>query len=227
MFATVPPPPQRLLVFARLPERGRVKTRLAAAIGDERALAVYEAMLADVLAAVGESSAETEIEVLWAPTENADGDSLRRAFGDRSLAMQTGATLGDRMSMAFSERFFFHRTQKIVAIGVDEPRLTRELIDHAFALLDSCEWVVGPATDGGYYLIGCRSAAFDTSIFDGIAWGTADVLSATVAKIADAGATLATLPERSDIDVAEDLDRFIAGARDASGELPALLRGWQ
>jgi glycosyltransferase A (GT-A) superfamily protein (DUF2064 family) len=141
--------------------------------------------------------------------------------------MQTGATLGDRMSMAFSERFFFHRTQKIVAIGVDEPRLTRELIDHAFALLDSCEWVVGPATDGGYYLIGCRSAAFDTSIFDDIAWGTADVLSATVAKIADAGATLATLPERSDIDVAEDLDRFIAGARDASGELPALLRGWQ
>ena len=227
MYATVPPPPQRLLVFARLPERGRVKTRLAAAIGDERALAVYEAMLADVLAGVGESSPETEIEVLWAPTENADGDSLRRAFGERSLAMQTGATLGDRMSMAFSERFFFHRTQKVVAIGVDEPRLTRELIDHAFALLDSCEWVVGPATDGGYYLIGCRSAAFDTAIFDGIAWGTADVLGTTVAKIATAGATLATLPERSDIDVAEDLDRFIAGARDASGELPALLRGWE
>jgi rSAM/selenodomain-associated transferase 1 len=227
MFATVPPPPQRLLVFARLPERGRVKTRLAATIGEERALAVYEAMLADVLAGVGESSPETEIEVLWAPTENADGDSLRRAFGERSLAMQTGATLGDRMSMAFSERFFFHRTQKVVAIGVDEPRLTRELIDHAFALLDSCEWVVGPATDGGYYLIGCRSAAFDTSIFDRIAWGTADVLATTVAKIAAAGATLATLPERSDIDVAEDLDRFIAGARDASGELPALLRGWE
>jgi rSAM/selenodomain-associated transferase 1 len=227
MFATVPPPPQRLLVFARLPERGRVKTRLAAAIGEERALAVYEAMLADVLAGVGESSPETEIEVLWAPTENADGDSLRRAFGERSLAMQTGATLGDRMSMAFSERFFFHRTQKVVAIGVDEPRLTRALIDHAFALLDSCEWVVGPATDGGYYLIGCRSAAFDTSIFDGIAWGTADVLQTTVAKIATAGATLATLPERSDIDVAEDLDRFIAGARDANGELPALLRGWE
>ncbi|MEA2572371.1 MAG: uncharacterized protein QOI24_4372 [Acidobacteriota bacterium] len=227
MFATVPPPPQRLLVFARLPERGRVKTRLAAAIGEERALAVYQAMLADVLAGVGESSPEIEIEVLWAPTENADGDSLRRAFGERSVAMQTGATLGDRMSMAFSERFFFHRTQKIVAIGVDEPRLTRELIDHAFALLDSCEWVIGPATDGGYYLIGCRAAAFDTSIFADIAWGSADVLSTTVAKIATAGATLATLPERSDIDVAEDLDRFIAVARDASGELPALLRGWE
>jgi rSAM/selenodomain-associated transferase 1 len=227
MFATVPPPPQRLLLFARLPERGRVKTRLASAIGDERALAVYEAMLADVLAGVGESSEETEIEVLWAPTDNADGDSLRRAFGERTVAMQTGATLGDRMAMAFSERFFFHRTQKIVAIGVDEPQLTRELIDHAFSLLESCEWVIGPATDGGYYLIGCRAAAFDTAIFDGIAWGTAEVLSTTVAKIAAAGSTLATLPERSDIDVAEDLERFLAGARDANGELPALLRGWQ
>jgi len=227
MFATVTPPPQRLLVFARLPELGRVKTRLAASIGDERALAVYEAMLADVLAGIGASSEETEIEILWAPTESADGAALLRAFGERSVAMQTGATLGDRISMAFSERFFFHRTEKIVAIGVDEPRITRELIDHAFALLDSCEWVVGPAIDGGYYLIGCRAAAFDVAIFDGIAWGTSDVLDATVAKIAEANATMATLPPRSDIDVAEDLDRFRAEASDATGELPNLLRGWQ
>lgn len=227
MFATVTPPPQRLLVFARLPELGRVKTRLAASIGDERALAVYEAMLADVLAGIGASSEETEIEILWAPADSANGDALTRAFGDRSVAMQTGATLGDRLSMAFSERFFFHRTQKIVAIGVDEPAITRELIDHAFALLDSCEWVVGPATDGGYYLIGCRAAAFDVAIFDGIAWGTSDVLDATVSKIAAANATMAELPQRSDIDVAEDLDRFIANAVNVNGELPKLLKGWR
>ena len=53
--------------------------------------------------------------------------------------------LSYRLSMAFSERFFFHRTQKIIAIGVDDPTLPRELIDHAFALLDSCEWTIGPA----------------------------------------------------------------------------------
>src|SRR6266568_6221280 len=148
MYRTIPPPPQRLLLFARVPEPGRVKTRLAAALGDERALAVYQAMLHDVLESIGGSTEETELEVMWAPTEAANGDTLARAFGDRVLAVQTGATLGDRLSMAFSERFFFHRTLKIVTIGVDDPSLDRLLIDQAFDLLDSCEWVIGPATDG-------------------------------------------------------------------------------
>src|SRR5216684_7425532 len=139
MFATIPPPAQRLLLFARVPELGRVKTRLAASIGDQRALDVYEAMLRDVLTSIGESSNETEVEVMWAPTSAANGAILRGFFGNRTLAMQTGRTLGDRLSMAFSERFFFHRTQKIIAIGVDDPGLSRAAIDQAFALLESCE----------------------------------------------------------------------------------------
>ena len=207
MTRTVPPPSQRLLVFARLPELGSVKTRLAADVGEARALAVYEAMLRDVMRGIGSSDEQTEIEVLWAPTPIANGERLRAAFGHHSMAMQTGAHLGDRLSMAFSERFFFHRTDKILAIGVDDPTLTRELIDHAFALLDSCEWVVGPATDGGYYLIGCRALSFDVSVFEGIEWGTASVLAATLAKIHALKATVALLPERSDIDTGADLER--------------------
>src|SRR6185369_10375176 len=144
MFPTIPPPPERLLVFARLPEAGRVKTRLARDIGDERALILYEAMLRDTLRSIGDATERLEIEVMWAPTPAANGEALHRAFGERPLAMQTGETLGDRLSMAFSERFFFHRTEKIVAIGVDDPALDRQLLDHAFALLESCEWVVGP-----------------------------------------------------------------------------------
>ncbi|HEV7923143.1 MAG TPA: TIGR04282 family arsenosugar biosynthesis glycosyltransferase [Thermoanaerobaculia bacterium] len=224
MYATTAPPPQRLLVFARLPERGRVKTRLAADLGDERALAVYEAMLRDVLRSIGTSAEGTEVEVMWAPSENANGETLRRAFGDHTLAMQTGETLGDRLAMAFSERFFFHRTMKIVAIGVDDPRLSRELVDHAFALLDSCEWVVGPATDGGYYLIGCRAAAYDTEIFTDIAWGTGEVLSRTLERIGGWGSTVATLPPRSDLDVIDDLRRF--ASEGGNGEVGALLREW-
>lgn len=222
MFATVPPPPERLLVFARLPERGRVKTRLAKAVGEERALAVYEAMLRDLFASIGTSSDGLEIEVLWAPTDDANGDALRRAFGDYATAMQTGETLGDRLCMAFSERFFFHRTQKIVAIGVDDPRLPRALIDHAFAMLDACEWVIGPAADGGYYLIGCRAAAFDSAMFEGIEWGTPSVFAETMAKIRAAQQNVAVLPLRYDIDVAEDLERY---ARDGGdGALAELLR---
>jgi uncharacterized protein len=209
MFSTIPPPPQRLLVFARLPELGKVKTRLAATLGNERTLAVYETMLRELLASIGESTTETEIEILWSPTDAANGEALRHAFGDRALAMQTGATLGDRLAMAFSERFFFHRTQKIVAIGVDDPQLPRAIIDHAFALLDSCEWVIGPATDGGYYLIGCRAAAFDSLIFtDGIEWGSEKVLAETLEKIRESGSSVANLPMRSDIDTAEDLEKY-------------------
>lgn len=208
MFATIAPPPNRLLVFARLPEQGKVKTRLAAEVGDERALAIYSSMLRDVLELASLVADEAhEVEVLWAPTETASAATLQRAFGDHTLAMQAGHDLGERMCMAFSERFFFHRTRKIVAIGVDDPTLPRELIDRAFALLDSCEWVLGPASDGGYYMIGCRALSFDSDVFRGIEWGTSSVLAATLAKIAELKQSVALLPERSDIDTAADLER--------------------
>ena len=210
MFPTVPPPPQRLLIFARLPELGKVKTRLAADVGDARALEIYEAMLRDLLSGIGTSTPEREIEVMWAPTAGANGEALRRAFAPHATAMQTGEDLGDRLSMALSERFFFHRTEKIVVIGVDDPSLSRELIDHAFALLDSVEYVLGPAADGGYYLLGCRAPSFDPSVFVNIAWGTSTVLASTLERIAAMQRTVALLPRRNDIDTAADLEQYVA-----------------
>jgi rSAM/selenodomain-associated transferase 1 len=205
VFATIPPPPKRLLVFARLPELGRVKTRLAAEIGHAEALAVYESLLRETLASVGELHGECELEVLWAPTQAANAASLRHAFGERPLAMQAGETLGDRLAVAFSERFFFHRAQKIVAIGVDDPTLPRELIERAFDLLESCDWVIGPAVDGGYYLIGCRAAVFDSDAFLDIEWGSSSVFAATIEKVRTWQRNVAVLPERRDIDTVDDL----------------------
>jgi rSAM/selenodomain-associated transferase 1 len=225
VFETIPPPPNRLLVFARLPERGKVKTRLARDLGDDRTLAVYKAMLHDLLGNIGTPNRELDIEVLWAPTETATGDALRHAFGDFPLAMQTGKTLTERLSMAFAERFFFHFTQKIVAIGVDEPSLDRAVIDQAFAVLESCDWVVGPAGDGGYYLIGCRAAAYDSEIFRGIDWGTEAVFAQTLFKIRQWQTTVAVLPLREDIDVGEDLRRFASTA--GEGEVARLVREWR
>ena len=202
-----------------------MKTRLAAQIGNERALTVYEAMLRDKLQSIGTPGEAFEIEVLWVPTRNANGQFLRRAFGDLSTSMQSGRDLTDRMGMAFSERFFFHRTQKIVAIGVDDPLLPRHLIEEAFELLESCEWVIGPATDGGYYLIGCRAASFDTEVFRGIDWGTSSVCAETLTRIRAWGHTVAVIPVRSDIDDESDLRRF---ARTAThGALADLLREWK
>lgn len=225
MFSTIPPPRQRLLVFARLPEPGRVKTRLARDVGDDRALAAYEAMLRDVLGTIGASSVastgDTEVEVMWAPSASATGETLRRAFGDFALAMQTGQNLGERLAMAFSERFYFQHTQKVVAIGVDDPSLSRQIVDRAFALLDTCDWVVGPAADGGYYLIGCRGASFDVDVFTDVEWGTERVLAMTLDRIRGFGGTVAVLPERSDIDVADDLRAYTG-----DGAVGALLTEW-
>lgn len=215
MFPTVPPPTKRLLVFARLPELGKVKTRLAAEIGADRALEVYESMLRDVMAAIGTSTPDLEIEVMWPPTPTATGESLRRAFGPHALAVQTGTSLGDRLSMALSERFFFHRTETIVVIGVDDPSLTRALIDRVFALLESCEYVLGPATDGGYYLLGCRALAYDSTVFQDVEWGTPTVLGTTLTRIAALGRTVALLPEHFDIDTAADLERYMKTAGSA------------
>ena len=110
---------------------------------------------ADDEVAVGEADPQLEIEVFWR------GHVPKSSY---PLAMQTGSTLGDRLAMAMSERFFFHRALSIVAAG---PSTTRRTIDHAFALLESCEWVIGPAAESSFYLVGCRAGAFDASVFRG------------------------------------------------------------
>lgn len=184
MFRTVPPPRKRLLVFAQLPESEQAQARLD-----------------DAIAAIGTSTPELEIEVMWPPAPLVTGERLRRAFGPHAVAVQTGPTLGDRLAMAMSERFFFHRTQKIIVIGVDDPSLTRALIDRAFALLQSCEYVLGPATGGGYYLLGCRALAYDSSVFLDVEWGTPAVLQTTMTRIAALGRTVALLPEHNQIEL--------------------------
>ncbi len=215
---------QKLLIFARYPELGRVKTRLAAELGAEKTLAAYRAMLADLLDAIGESDGESEVEIMWTASPEVTGDELRATFGTRPLAMQAGATLGDRLSIAFAERIFFHEATKVIAIGTDEPSLDRALVEHAFALLDSCEWTIGPATDGGYYLLGCRAASFFPDVFRQIDWGTSRVFAETSAKINAAQQSLATLPSRRDIDFVEDLRHH--GAVAGPGRLKGLLEQW-
>ncbi|HVR42325.1 MAG TPA: TIGR04282 family arsenosugar biosynthesis glycosyltransferase, partial [Thermoanaerobaculia bacterium] len=180
--------PQKLLVFARLPQEGRVKTRLASEIGAGRALELYRAMLDDVLESIGDSDDQIDVDLAWTAAGEVAGEALRRAFGERDLSMQSGRDLGERLIVAFSERVIFQPTEKIVAIGVDDPSLGREDVLRAFHLLDSCEWVVGPASDGGYYLIGCRAAAFHPSVFEKIEWGSPRVLARTEESIRALGA---------------------------------------
>jgi uncharacterized protein len=206
----VPMSPQRrvrhrLMIFARFPERGRVKSRLAAELGEETALAIYRAMLDDLLDSIGTSDSTTEVELLWTGGEQASGAEILSTFRHHRICMQSGTNLGERLVTAFAERIHFHRARRVIAIGVDVPHLSRAMIDSAFALLESFDWVVGPATDGGYYLIGARAAAFDLAVFEGVDWGSSRVLDQTLATIRGRGQNIALLPEMSDIDRPDDL----------------------
>jgi uncharacterized protein len=198
----------RLMIFARYPERGRVKSRLAGELGQETALEIYRAMLDDLLDSIGSSDAATEVELLWTGGEQVSGSEILSTFRNHRLCMQSGADLGERLITAFAERIYFHRARRLIAIGVDVPHLSRAMIDSAFALLESFDWVVGPATDGGYYLIGARAAAFDLEVFEGVEWGSGRVLEQTLATIRGRGQNIAILPEMSDIDRPEDLGRI-------------------
>jgi uncharacterized protein len=225
-FPTTSRPSQKLIIFARLPQPGRVKTRLASEIGAERAAGLYRAMIEDVLESFPDDDPEIDVEIAWSASGPVGGGELRAIFGARRLVMQTGHDLGERLVVAFSERIVFHQTDKVIAIGVDEPALERDCVLRAFRLLDGCEWVLGPSRDAGYYLVGCRAGSFHPSVFEKIEWGTPRVFAGTEESIRALGATVAILPERLDLDVAGDLRKFAAEDSRGGARVRALIEQW-
>ena len=226
-FPTTRRATQYLLLFARFPEEGVVKTRLAAEIGAAAAASLYRAMLLDLLDEIAGGDSGIEVEVLWTSKETPSGADLLQTFGERHLCMQTGKDLGERLTVAFSERIVFHGAEKLIAIGADEPMLTRADVERAFRILDGCDWVMGPAEDGGYWMIGCRSDSFHPSIFEKIDWGTSTVFRETEASIRALGETLALFPCRYDVDRIEDLRRLKSDPPPRAERLRQFLAEWE
>ncbi len=193
-----------LIIFAREPIPGQVKTRLAASIGDNAAADMYETMLQDVLKAVRRLS-EIDTVVFWACEE----ESLRRLAGRyrcRSRRQSPG-DLGQRMQAAFEE-MFADGCELCCIIGSDAPDLPLSYIQEAFRLLETprTDVVLGPSRDGGYYLLGLRQVW--EQFFIDIPWSRADVLERSLDAARDSGLMAALLPEWQDIDTLEDLEAF-------------------
>lgn len=180
-----------LVVFARAPVLGRVKTRLAERLGAEAALALYRAFLDDTCAL----STVAEKRVLAVA---GDPQSLSELAARHGLALEAQADgdLGARMSSAIAK----HAPACI--IGSDSPSLPREQLTLAMRALDDHDFVVGPSTDGGYWLIGARAAA--PWLFDGIAWGGDKVFFDTLARLR--GRRHVMLPFHFDVDETADLE---------------------
>lgn len=161
-----------LLIFVRNPELGKCKTRLAAHIGDYNALEIYKLLLAHTQEVSGRSTATKRI----CYSDHIDTDDIWDS-GAYDKTIQKGQHLGERMAHAF-ETGFREGFQKIVIIGSDLYDLSHGDLDTAFQALDMHDYVIGPAQDGGYYLLGMTN--FNASLFKDKPWGTDTVLERTL-----------------------------------------------
>ena len=202
---------ETLILFAKPPLAGRVKTRLAPSLGREGAARLYACFLqdaAETARSLREARPGVGLVCEWAleSGETLDefplADWLPGAFLHRA---QTGPDLGARMAAALGRRLASGR--RAVLIGTDFPDLPHEVLLEAFEKLereDAPRITLGPAADGGYYLIGMNR--FLPEIFTGIPWSTGEVLSRTLERADALGAGTSLLPEWRDVDEADDLE---------------------
>lgn len=184
-----------ILIFTRNPELGKVKTRLAASIGQENALQVYIELLQHTRKVVLETDYDKR--VLYSDAINTKDMWNNHLFQKKE---QFGKDLGVRMYNAFREGFE-DGYQKIVIIGSDLITLEANDLKKAFTALDTNDVVIGPAEDGGYYLLGLKS--IPENIFKNKEWGTHTVLKDTLKNIKNLKYNL--LEEKNDIDTFEDI----------------------
>lgn len=191
-----------LILFTRYPEPGKTKTRLIPLLGAEGAATIQRQMTEQKLAEVNQllTFYPLSVEVYFA---GGNEQLMQEWLGlNWVYRRQSEGNIGDRMASAF-QASFAAAMKAVVLIGTDCPELNAPLMAEAFQLLGQHDLVLGPALDGGYYLIGLRR--FIPEIFTGIPWSTAEVLQQTITIAQKLGLAVAKLPLLSDVDRPEDL----------------------
>ena len=189
-----------LLIFTRNPEIGKTKTRLAKTVGNETALEIYKFLLQKTRDI---SSKVTSDKAVYYSLKIRSNDIWDETMYQKHK--QVGEDLGIRMLNAFKNSFDAGY-QKVLIIGSDLYDLTPEIIETAFNKLDTNDVVIGPAEDGGYYLLGMNS--IHTAIFKNKNWGTETVRRDTLTDLKDKKVHL--LQELNDVDVFEDIEHHPA-----------------
>jgi rSAM/selenodomain-associated transferase 1 len=196
-------PGRALVVIAKEPVPGAVKTRLVPALGAEGAARVAAAMLADTLAGMVEVDAEPW--VCFAPPDA--GMRMARLAPGFGLLAQVEGDLGDRLAACFAG-LLEGGAQRVVIVGADTPQVPRATYEAAFGLLDQVDVVLGPAQDGGYYLVGAKAAL--PELFVGVPMGTDTVLQVTMQRAVRRRLRVGTVPMLRDLDRLEDLQAALA-----------------
>lgn len=185
-----------LIIFIKNPILGRVKSRLAADIGEEKALAVYRDLVAKTRRET--EQLENVRRLLYYADFIGDADEWDEDYFEKRL--QSDGDLGQKMQRAFQESM----NGKTVIIGSDCYDLTSRHIEMAFQKLDESDVVLGPANDGGYYLLGMTN--YFTQLFEGIKWSTNAVLNQTIKQAKRLNLKVSFLEELVDLDTFSDLE---------------------
>lgn len=189
-----------LIIFAKAPVPGEVKTRLQTHLSPEECATLHESFVIDTVR-IAKKINEADIFLYCnSGAEHLFFQKVARDF-DIRLVTQVGKDLGERMDNAINDGLKAGY-EKVVIIGSDSPDLPYEYIEDGFGRLNSFDMVVGPCRDGGYYLIGGRR---ELPVFNGIPWGSNRVLEMTLKKAGESGITFSILKEWYDIDTWEDL----------------------
>lgn len=203
---------QCILMFVKAPERGTVKSRLAASVGNDIALDLYQCFVRDMMEMITETGYPY---IICFHPPDARKRMAQWLGNTRELLPQTGDDLGERMQNAFLE-VFSKGYRNAVLIGSDSPDLPGALIDEAFSSLKDHGAVIGPSFDGGYYLIGFRADAFLSGVFDGIPWSTPEVFLRTLDILQKEDFLIHILPQWRDIDTLDDLKALYVNNSDTS-----------
>jgi hypothetical protein len=213
---------ERVIVFARYPEPGQAKTRLIPALGTEGAAGLQEALTRHTLVTV-QVLAELRASDLEIRFAGGDAARMQSLYGsEHRYVEQQDEGLGVRLEQAIAGAFA-EGVERLVVIGIDCPLLKRADLVTSLEMLRSTDVVLGPAEDGGYYLIGLRAP--QPSLFAGIDWGTEHVLRQTLDRAASAGLTTRQLWPLPDIDYPEDLLACRKMAEIFTPPLPAIEPG--
>ena len=193
-----------IIVFVRYPRKGQVKTRLAKTTSLEFALNFYKLCAENLIRNIKKVPCVNRF--IFYSNKNEKTEVISWLGNKFLFAPQEGDDLGSRMKNAF-EKVFSAGSQKVIIVGTDIPDLSKEVIVKAFELLDSYDVVIGPAKDGGYYLLGMKK--MNAELFEKIEYSTSSVLIETMTKIKELNLNHHLLPELNDIDTEKDLINWL------------------
>lgn len=207
-----------LLLFLKRPRPGEAKTRLIPQLGALGAADLYRALAEEEVRRTTPRPGEYDRLFFFAPADA--GMEMQSWFAGQRWLPQQGADLGERMAAAF-EQAFRGGAHRAALIGSDAPWVSRERVLEALAALDEHDLVLGPARDGGYYLIALDRAR--SALFSGIRWSSASVLAASVERAGALGLGVRLLEPLPDIDTLADLRAEWPRLRPLLASRPALV----